>query len=40
MGIELEVNQRFVERRGTAWSGLKAVLIESLTLALADTPDR
>jgi len=40
VGIELEVNQRFVERRGTAWSGLKTALVESLQLALADTSDR
>ena len=40
VGIELEVNQRFVERRGADWTGLKAVLVESLGRALADASNR
>ena len=40
VGIELEVNQRFVERRGTAWESLRVMLIDSLaaTLAVTVTP--
>ena len=30
VGIELEVNQRFVERRGAPWDRLKALLVDSL----------
>jgi predicted N-formylglutamate amidohydrolase len=40
VGIELEVNQRFVARRGAGWSTLKAALVDSLAGALADFPDR
>jgi predicted N-formylglutamate amidohydrolase len=39
VGIELEVNQRFVERRGAPWDGLKAMLIESLKRTLAGASD-
>jgi predicted N-formylglutamate amidohydrolase len=35
LGIELEVNQRFVERGGAQWAALRAALIESLAAALA-----
>ena len=35
VGIELEVSQRFVERRGAPWGGLMAMLIDSLEKALA-----
>lgn len=40
VGIELEVNQRFVEMRGAPWDGLRAMLIDSLaaTIAVAGTP--
>ena len=34
MGIELEVNQRFVEQGGTAWAQLRADLIASLAEAM------
>ena len=36
VGIELEVNQRFVERRGAPWHSLVAVLVDSLKEALAN----
>jgi predicted N-formylglutamate amidohydrolase len=39
-GIELEVNQRFVEQRGAPWTGLRVMLIESLKKAVADTAAR
>jgi len=35
VGIELEVNQRFVEQRGAAWDSLKAMVVDSLEKALA-----
>ena len=35
-GIELEVNQRFVEQRGAPWDRLKAMLVDSLKEALED----
>jgi len=38
-GIELEVNQSFVEQQGP-WDRLKAVLIDSLARALAGASDR
>ena len=40
VGIELEVNQRFVEMRGAPWDSLRAMLIDSLaaTIAVAGTP--
>ena len=34
LGIELEVNQRFVERGGARWAALRAALVESLGAAL------
>jgi len=40
VGIELEVNQRFVEQRGTPWKRLKMMLVDSLKKALADTARR
>jgi len=39
-GIELEINQRFVEQGGAPWEGLKAMLIESLKRILACAADR
>jgi len=36
VGIELEVNQRFVAGRGPAWPALRAALIASLRKAMAD----
>lgn len=39
-GIELEINQRFVERGGAAWDRLKTQLVESLKSVLAGAPDR
>jgi predicted N-formylglutamate amidohydrolase len=40
LGIELEVNQRFVERRGAPWKSLREMLIDSLaaTIVVAATP--
>jgi hypothetical protein len=35
VGLELEVNQRFVEQGGVAWEALRASLVESLAAALA-----
>jgi predicted N-formylglutamate amidohydrolase len=35
VGIELEVNQRFVDQRGAAWERLRTVLVDSLKKALA-----
>lgn len=40
VGIELEVNQRFVEQGGAPWKRLKTMLVDSLKKALADTPRR
>lgn len=40
VGIELEVNQRFVEKHGPPWDRLKAVLVDSLKKALSDTSQR
>jgi len=39
LGIELEVNQRFVEQGGAPWDRLKAALVDSLANALAGAPD-
>jgi len=39
-GIELEVNQRFVEQRGGPWDRLKETLVDSLKKALAGTMNR
>ena len=39
VGIELEVNQRFVEQGGAPWDRLKAALVDSLARALAGYPD-
>ena len=39
VGIELEVNQRFVAQGGAAWTALRLALVGSLTTALGrDTP--
>ena len=35
VGIELEVNQRYVEQGGAAWRALRGALLESLAAALA-----
>ena len=35
VGIELEVNQRFVQQGGAAWSALRQALVDSLSAALA-----
>jgi predicted N-formylglutamate amidohydrolase len=40
VGIELEVNQRFVEQGGAPWKRLRTMLVDSLKKALADTPRR
>jgi predicted N-formylglutamate amidohydrolase len=40
VGIELEVNQRFVEQGGAPWARLKALLVDSLKGVLAGAPDR
>jgi len=40
VGIELEVNQRFVEQGGVPWKRLKEMLVDSLKKALADTARR
>jgi predicted N-formylglutamate amidohydrolase len=40
VGIELEVNQRFVEQGGAPWARLKALLVDSLTSVLAGVPNR
>lgn len=40
VGIELEVSQRFVERRGAAWNTLKTALVDSLKAALAEPSGR
>lgn len=39
-GIELEVNQRFVEQGGTPWERLKTLLVDSLKGVSAGAPDR
>ena len=38
LGIELEVNQRFVAQGGAPWDALRAALVESLAAALATEP--
>jgi predicted N-formylglutamate amidohydrolase len=40
VGIELEINQRFVEQRGASWDELRAMLVASLQRALARAPHR
>ncbi|MGB2818219.1 MAG: N-formylglutamate amidohydrolase [Burkholderiaceae bacterium] len=40
VGIELEVNQRFVERRDVTWDRLKSMLVDSLKNVLPGAPDR
>ena len=40
VGIELEVNQRFVDPRGAAWDRLRTMLVDSLKLALAASAKR
>ena len=40
VGIELEVNQRFVEQGGAPWKRLRTMLVDSLKKALADTARR
>ncbi len=35
VGIELEVNQRFVDQGGAAWERLRTMLVDSLKMALA-----
>ena len=40
VGIELEVNQRFVNQRGAAWDRLRTMLVDSLKLALAASAKR
>jgi predicted N-formylglutamate amidohydrolase len=40
VGIELEINQRFVEQGGAPWARLKALLVDSLKSVLADVPER
>jgi predicted N-formylglutamate amidohydrolase len=40
LGIELEVNQRFVEQGGPVWDELRRDLIDSLAAALAAAVDR
>ena len=40
VGIELEINQRFVEQGGAPWERLKTLLVESLRSVLAGAPDR
>ncbi len=37
LGIELEVNQRLIERGGPAWAALRADIVASLAAALATT---
>ena len=38
VGIELEVNQRFVERGGPAWPGIRASLVASMREVLGPVP--
>jgi predicted N-formylglutamate amidohydrolase len=40
VGIELEVNQRFVDQRGAAWERLRTMLVDSLKKALAAVAKR
>ena len=40
LGIELEVNQRFVAQGGAPWAALRADLVASLAAALATEPAR
>lgn len=40
VGIELEVNQRFVEQGGAPWKRLRTMLVDSLKKALADSARR
>lgn len=40
VGIELEVNQRFIEQGGAAWQRLKTLLVDSLRSVFAGAPDR
>ena len=40
VGIELEVNQRFVDPRGAAWDRLRTMVIDSLKSALATIAKR
>ncbi len=40
VGIELEVNQRFVEQGGAAWDRLRTLLVDSLKKALAAIANR
>jgi predicted N-formylglutamate amidohydrolase len=40
VGIELEVNQRFVEEGGAPWAALRSALVESLAAALSAGPVR
>jgi predicted N-formylglutamate amidohydrolase len=40
VGIELEVNQRFVDPRGTAWDRLRTMVVDSLNSALASIAKR
>ena len=40
VGIELEVNQHFVEQRGAPWRRLRTMLVDSLRKALGETTDR
>ncbi len=37
LGIELEVNQKWVRRGGQAWEGLQRSIVESLTVVLAES---
>ena len=40
VGIELELNQRYVERGGPGWPKIRRTLVESLGRALEAQPDR
>lgn len=40
VGIELEINQRFVEQAGAPWDRLKTMLVDSLKRVLAGAPHR
>ena len=40
VGIELEVNQRFVAQGGAQWAALRSDLVESLAVALCAEPPR
>jgi predicted N-formylglutamate amidohydrolase len=39
IAVELEVNQRFVQRGGAAWTALRRHLVESLAAALCSEPE-